>query len=162
MYLQKKGINQREAKKLAKRVIQMLYCVFNTQNIDNMIYTRILIIILFFSFLSTFSQEINKNSTIIKQLEGVTVSYTNSGSDCIFHINNRSGNPVKLSWDTKVFYSETDSKEIHKEYIIPPYTNEKKSLLRASNVGNNLGFAKGANGTITRIEIHNFDFKGVL
>ena len=125
-----------------------------------MLYSKITTIILLFTFSYSFSQESERKSTIMKQIEGITVSYekVNHKSDYIFHIDNQSGNSAILSWDAKIYYSETDSKEIHKEYTSIAFTKVDKSLLEESKANyNNKTTIQGK--PILKLEIHNFKFK---
>ena len=126
-----------------------------------MLYSRISTFLLIFIFSYSFSQEANKKSTLIKKIEGITISYVkiNNGSDYIFHINNESGNTAIISWDVKIYYSETNSKEIHKEYKSLAFSKEERPLLQISKTDNNKSLFLKSNKKIERIEIHNFEFK---
>ena len=141
----------------------MLYCCCLTANNNTMTYSRILIISLFFSFLTASSQEISEKNTLIKQLEGIKVSYSkvDGGKDYMFHFVNKSANAAMVSWDVKIFYSETDSKEIHKIYKVPAHSKKNKALLGNSNISEEVQLLKTTSQPIIRIEIHNFDFKGI-
>ena len=126
-------------------------------------YSRIITFIFLFIFTFSFSQNIGKKSTLIKEIEGITISYEkiNNNSDCIFHIDNQSGNSAILSWDIKIYYSETDSKEIHKEYESSAFTKEDKSLFADSKSNTKNTQTSIIDRAIVKIEIHNFEFKSV-
>ncbi len=134
-----------------------------TANSIAMKFSTFIIIVLVLSFSTSFSQELQKNETLVKQLEGVSFSYSklNDNSDYIFKINNTSGNAVKLEWDVKLFYSETNSIELHKVQITEPGDASKVSAVgKTLGKSNNQSQYSSRKG-IKRIEIHNVKFTGL-
>ncbi len=121
------------------------------------------ILVFVFSFLFSFSQELQKNETLVKRLEGVSFSYSklNDGSDYVFTINNTSGNAVKLVWDVKIFYTELNSEEIHKLQVVSPgdvaKVNATEGLVLQEKNQNQYSSKK----RIKRMEVHNVEFTGL-
>lgn len=128
-----------------------------------MYHSRLIIIVLLFSFFYSFSQETNQKEVLVKKIEGVMVTYSsvNEDSDYVFNINNESGNAVQLTWDVKIFYSEIDSKEIHKTVKVDPHSKKRVYSLDSPKAQKTLNLEPSTLKKIIRIEVHNFDFKGL-
>jgi hypothetical protein len=126
-------------------------------------FFKLLLFVFILSTLSAFSQESMQKETIVKKLEGVIVTYSeiNGGADYVFNVNNTSGNTVELEWDVKVFFTESDSKELHKSVVVEPQNKTKIYTLR--NLNEQKGQLAQAINTrkIKKIEVHNLKFKGL-
>jgi len=128
-----------------------------------MIYSRLITVLFLFIVLTSFSQEKANKEVLVKNIESVKILYsiTNNNTDCVFSINNNSGNTIKFTWDVKVFFSEFDSKEIHKEVIVEPGDRVKISSLNGLTTNDESNLQMKGKKTISQIEVHNVDFKGL-
>ncbi|MBN2668437.1 MAG: hypothetical protein JXR60_04330 [Bacteroidales bacterium] len=116
------------------------------------------IVLLSFTFSLSAQSKIVKE-VVVKQIEGTQVvySFNENNSDVVFRVNNSSLNAMEISWDVKVFYSETESVMIHKTAFIDAKENKQITISRELS-SDELASKKKR---IQSIEVHNFTYKGI-
>jgi hypothetical protein len=104
-----------------------------------------------------FSQ--NQKMTLVQNTEGVAVSYyIYEKSDCFFYIDNSSNNAVQIEFDVKIFFSNNESKEIHKKIQVNPLSKKKESAIKAKKKP--LALTQSS-PIIQKVEVHNVKFSGI-